>query len=639
MGKKAPQPPPAPDPVVTARAQGEMNIETARTNAALNRINQVGPFGQITYHDLGREYANREVQHHIDAYSRGQWSDPYFIRNGNLDVGLLQQHFMRPENNPYVDQWEMRTELSPEQQELYRLSTDAQRQYGEAALQQFQGVQDRLAAPFDFNGPALRADLQDRTGGLMTSVPSRSGSLILNAPDQTGGLITSLPDRTGSMMLDVGDRTKNLTMELPDRTSGLISSLRNRTGDLQYDLPNRNNEIMRRPDFTGLGDPNQARDAVEAALLQRLNPQLERERASLEARLANQGIAAGTEAWREGFDDWNRMANDARLAAILNAGQEQSRLVQLGLAQSAFNNQAMQQAIDNERELGRFRNEAVGQASQMDLALGQFANNATRLASLMDLDLGQFKNSALGQALQMDVTRGRFINEALRLAAQMDADRAQFQNSAVGQSAQMDLARRQFINNAINQAAQMDLEQGQFQNSAIGQATQMDLALAAQQNAARQQALQEALALRVQPLNEAAALLSGDQIQVPMLAPVPQVGMQAPDYQGAVAQNYAGQMAAYNARMQQVSAQNAALGNLLGTLGGAAIWKWSDRRVKRDVVRIGTGRYGLPLYTWRYIWGGVGVGHMADEVARVRPDAVRIGADGLARVNYGALLP
>jgi len=102
-------------------------------------------------------------------------------------------------------------------------------------------------------------------------------------------------------------------------------------------------------------------------------------------------------------------------------------------------------------------------------------------------------------------------------------------------------------------------------------------------------------------------------------------------------------MAGYNARLQQIGAQNAALGNLLGTLGGAFIlggpkWQFSDRRLKLDVTRIGTGRYGLPLYVWRYVWGNVGVGYMADEVARVRPDAVRIGADGFARVNYGALL-
>jgi hypothetical protein len=504
MGKKAPQPPPAPDPVATARAQGEMNIETARTNAALNRVNQYGPLGQITYRDLGG------------------------------------------------DRWEMRTELSPEQQELYRLWTDAQRQYGEAALRQLQSMQDRLASPFEFNGPSLYA-----------TFPDRSGSLMFDIADRSGGLQTIIPDHT-----------KELTLDLKDRT-----------GDLRFDVPDLTREVKRRVDFSGIGDPDQARENVQSALLERLNPQLERERAALEARLANQGITTGTEAWRAGFDDWNRMANDARLAAILNAGQEQSRMWQLGLAQSGFNNQAIQQMMENDLARGRFGNEAVGQAAQMDLSRGQFHNDALNLMQQMNL----------GQAM--------------------------------------------FMNNAIGQAAQMDLARGGFQNNAIGQAAQMDLARAAQQNAARQQALQEALALRAQPLNEAAALLSGDQIQMPTLAPVPQVGVQAPDYQGAVAQNYAGQMAAYNARMQQIGAQNAALGNLLGTLGGAAIWKWSDRRVKRDVVRVGTGRYGLPLYAWRYIWGGVGVGHMADEVARVRPDAVRIGADGFARVNYGALLP
>jgi len=460
MGKRAPKPPPPPDPVATARAQGDMNVETARTNATLNRVNQYGPLGRITYRDLGRDYADREVQHHINAFQSGEWRDPNFIRDGNLDTVALRKHFMRPEHNPYLDRWEMLTELSPEQQELYRLSNEAQRQYGQAALRQLRGVQDRLASPFDFDGPALAANTADRTRGLV--------------------------------------------FDIEDRTGDLVYDLKDRTGDLQYKVRDLTGDIKRRADFTGIGNPSQARDDVQAALLERLNPQLERERAALEARLANQGIAAGTEAWTAGFDDWNRMANDARLAAILNAGQEQSRMWQLGLAQSGFNNQAIQQMMENDLARGRFGNEAVGQAAQMDLA------------------------------------RGQFRNDAFNLRHQMNMGKAQFRNSAIGQAAQMDLAR------------------------------------AAQQNAARQQALQEALALRAQPLNETAALISGEQIRMPTLAPVPQVGLQPPDYQGAVAANYAGQMAGYNARLAQIGAQNAALGNLLGTLGGA--WIFGMRR-------------------------------------------------------------
>jgi len=489
MGKRAPKPPPPPDPVVTARAQGEMNVETARTNAALNRVNQYGPLGQITYRDLGREYADREVQRHIDAYQRGEWLDPNFVRDGNLDTVALRKHFMRPEHNPYLDRWEMLTELSPEQQELYRLSSEAQRQYGEAALRQLHGVQERLASPFEFQGPELYANLTDRSRDLQKNLPDLSKLLVFDVKDRTGDLQTSLKDRTG---------------------------------DLQTNLRDLTDQVVRRADFTGIGDAKQAREDVQAALLGRLNPQLERERAALEARLANQGIAAGTEAWKAGFDDWNRMANDARLAAILNAGQEQSRMWQLGLAQSGFNNQAIQQMMEN------------------------------------------------------DLARGRFVNDAIGQAAQMDLSRGQFQNNAVGQAAQMDLSRAQFRNSAVDQAFQMALGRNQFQNNAVGQAAQMDLARAAQQNAARQQALQEALALRAQPLNETAALISGEQVRIPMLAPVPQVGLQPPDYQGAVAANYAGQMAGYNARLAQIGAQNAALGNLLGTLGGA--WIFGMRR-------------------------------------------------------------
>lgn len=42
-------PPPAPDPTVSAQAQGQSNIQTAIANARLNRVNQTTPWGSITY--------------------------------------------------------------------------------------------------------------------------------------------------------------------------------------------------------------------------------------------------------------------------------------------------------------------------------------------------------------------------------------------------------------------------------------------------------------------------------------------------------------------------------------------------------------------------------------------------------------
>jgi hypothetical protein len=210
MGKKTPTAPPPPDPVVTARAQTESNLETARANARFNRVNQITPYGNLTYNDLGG------------------------------------------------DRWEAVQTLSPAEQAALDRSNEAQRLYSEAALGQLGRVQDVLSRPMDISGLPVLAS---------------------------------------------------------------------------------------RPDFTGIGDANQSRDAVEAALMQRLNPVLERDRAALEARLAAQGITMGSEQWNRGMDDFARQANDARLGVIANAGQEQSRVFGLGFNQAAFNNQARAQGL------------------------------------------------------------------------------------------------------------------------------------------------------------------------------------------------------------------------------------------------------------------------------------------------------
>lgn len=65
-----PDPPPAPDPAATARAQGAINRETAIEQARLNRINESTPFGDLTYSATG----NSEVpyQRTIELSPEGQ---------------------------------------------------------------------------------------------------------------------------------------------------------------------------------------------------------------------------------------------------------------------------------------------------------------------------------------------------------------------------------------------------------------------------------------------------------------------------------------------------------------------------------------------------------------------------------------
>jgi hypothetical protein len=53
MGKSTPKAPTPPDPVATAAAQTQSNRDTAITQARLNNVNQVTPYGNLTYQQTG----------------------------------------------------------------------------------------------------------------------------------------------------------------------------------------------------------------------------------------------------------------------------------------------------------------------------------------------------------------------------------------------------------------------------------------------------------------------------------------------------------------------------------------------------------------------------------------------------------
>ena len=80
----------------------------------------------------------------------------------------------------------------------------------------------------------------------------------------------------------------------------------------------------------------------------------------------------------------------------------------------------------------------------------------------------------------------------------------------------------------------------------------------------------------------------------------------------------------------------AGLGNMLGQLGGlfAGGGGFSDRRLKTDIVRIGTTARGNARYRWNWIDGsGSAEGVIADEVAHI-PGAVSRHNSGFDVVDY-----
>jgi hypothetical protein len=85
------------------------------------------------------------------------------------------------------------------------------------------------------------------------------------------------------------------------------------------------------------------------------------------------------------------------------------------------------------------------------------------------------------------------------------------------------------------------------------------------------------------------------------------------------------------------------LNTLLGAaqIGVSAAGKFSDRRLKTDVLQIRTAPNGLGVYRYRYVWDAPDApfhtGVMADEVEKIAPHALGPTIQGYRTVNYDQL--
>jgi hypothetical protein len=142
------------------------------------------------------------------------------------------------------------------------------------------------------------------------------------------------------------------------------------------------------------------------------------------------------------------------------------------------------------------------------------------------------------------------------------------------------------------------------------------------------QAFQQAVTQRNQPINEITALLSGSQVQQPNFVNTHEPTIPTTDVAGVINKNY-------DQRLQESSQQNAFGQNILGGLFGlGAGYLRSDRRTKTNIRKVGKLDNGLQVYAYRYIEGGpTMIGVMADEVEADNPEAV-IEFEGVKFVNY-----
>lgn len=94
-------------------------------------------------------------------------------------------------------------------------------------------------------------------------------------------------------------------------------------------LQQAQDSLSRPIDFTGLpglSDAATNRQAAADAMYGRIAPQQEQQRAALDARLRNQGLTPGSEAWANAWREYGMQENDLRLAVDAQAGSEMNRV-------------------------------------------------------------------------------------------------------------------------------------------------------------------------------------------------------------------------------------------------------------------------------------------------------------------------
>jgi hypothetical protein len=267
-----------------------------------------------------------------------------------------------------------------------------------------------------------------------------------------------------------------------------------------------------------------------------MDPQLQRDRAQMEARLADQGIKIGSPAYQAAMDQFGRQLTDTRLG-ITEKGLEE---------QKAGFNQALQS--------------------------------------------GQFYNSAQQQDYQQEALRGQFFNQA--------------QQQGLG-----------------------------YAQSRMGA-----------QDAARSQWLAEQYALRNQPLNEIASLMSGSQVSQPNFPKTNTSSIANTDYAGISNSAFNQNFANYQQSSQNF---NQLMGGIFGAMSGLVA---SDERVKNVGDKLGTvfaagpgGEKPLPVYEYTYKDDPTDtrrVGPMAQDVEKIDPKAVktRKGTKYIDMTRMGSIL-
>ena len=330
-GKGGGSAPKAPDPTQTANAQGQMSKDVALWNSALNNVNQITPFGNLTW-TLGSSNP-----------TSGQTSQPA-QNNASANTGM----YVGPDGRVYS------------------------------------GEQNSIIGEYLKNNPSpLNQNMATNPSfGMMKNGLEASGFKPLSGVGQsdtqsgsTGFSSDGMPQWTSSVELSPESQAIfDSYMRQQNQLGGLSESALNQVGQA-YANPYNYDSLQ---SLYGADDLDAARSRTEEAIYSRLNPQFAKDEEALRSRLINQGIGQGSQAYQREMENFNQMKNDARMQTVLAGGAESDR----ALAQSMSLRQQGIQELDKLR--GQPLNEYLAMSGQQQLAMPQFQQHNYQGAATPD---------------------------------------------------------------------------------------------------------------------------------------------------------------------------------------------------------------------------------------------------------------
>jgi len=670
---------PAPvDAVGVANQQGQNNLEAAIATSLLNQTNEVTPYGTVSYTQnqnpaMRRSFNNNtpqgaapqinQAQNNPSQYQEPQGSEKDYgsgspmtynplqpneqYTDGQISGGSQTPLGRSPLGNIDIPSFTRTVTLSDAQQQKLQDQDYIQGQTANIARDQLGRVREGLSQEIDYS--AVPDMVSNISGGQIQGFNPNAGQVQgqLRQFDPLGGINNRNLQGAGVQGTQGNINQAGLFGIDPQAVQGQLE------GDLQGVTVNQAQGINTgglqdvRDDYSLQGNE------LERATFERgrslLEPQFGRAMRDAEVRLSERGLPLSSEAGSEILGgvqtNQNRALNELALSSVAAGRGEQARLFGQDMA--------LRGQQFGERSTGtQLGNQAIGQNFSQDTGLRgqQFGEQQARASLFNEAGQQQFGqntaarqqlvNERMGQAALANQANQQRFAQQTGLRGQQFGERqaeADFANQARGQAFTQGAAGAEFANNAqaqrFAQSQQANILNNQLQQQAYTQAA----GNAQLQNTSRQNALQEQIFNRNIPLNDLAALMGqSGGVQLPQFAASPNVAVQSGDLVGA---SLAANQQAIDVAKAKQAASGGFMGGLMelgGALGGAAISKYSDVRLKENIKRIGKYK-NHNLYEYNYIWSKVKeLGVMAQEIEKVIPNAVKE-LNGFKTVNYEAI--